>query len=178
MMPKEFIVFDTEYTAWEGSLKRGWNGENEYKEIVQIGAVRVKDLVEIDSLLLYVKPEINPELSEYFKALTKITQAEVDEEGVSLVEAMDKLSCWSDGLTFYSYGPDGDVVRANADLMKVEFPFTNDFRDVRKVFYESGIDTVNYMSSTIPKAFGIVPPPDGHDALNDARSILIALQAM
>ena len=35
-----------------------------------------------------VKPTLNPQLSEYFTELTGISQAEVDEEGVGLAEAL------------------------------------------------------------------------------------------
>ena len=40
-LPNEFIIFDTEYTSWEGSLKRNWSNKNEYKELVAIGALHV-----------------------------------------------------------------------------------------------------------------------------------------
>ena len=33
------LFFDTEYTSWEGSISRNWSEPNEFKEIVQIGAV-------------------------------------------------------------------------------------------------------------------------------------------
>lgn len=41
-LPETFIIFDTEYTSWEGSQERNWNGENEFRELVQISAIRVK----------------------------------------------------------------------------------------------------------------------------------------
>ena len=41
-LPDTFIIFDTEFTAWEGSMERNWSGENEYRELVQISAFRIK----------------------------------------------------------------------------------------------------------------------------------------
>ena len=41
LLPEKFIIFDTEYTAWEGSQERNWSGDNEYMELVQIGALKV-----------------------------------------------------------------------------------------------------------------------------------------
>ena len=41
-LPDTFIIFDTEFTAWEGSMQRGWSGQNEHREIVQISAIRIK----------------------------------------------------------------------------------------------------------------------------------------
>ena len=44
MPPPEIIaVMDLEWTAWEGSKERRWNGPGEEMEIVQIGALKVKD---------------------------------------------------------------------------------------------------------------------------------------
>lgn len=34
------VVFDLEWTAWEGSKARGWDGPGEEMEIVQIGVRR------------------------------------------------------------------------------------------------------------------------------------------
>ena len=34
-------VFDLEYTAWECSMARHWLAPGEFKEVVQIGAVKV-----------------------------------------------------------------------------------------------------------------------------------------
>ena len=59
-LPKKIVVFDTEFTAWEGSLERDWRGEDEYREIVQIGAVIVEtdNFDELDSFSVFVKPKV------------------------------------------------------------------------------------------------------------------------
>ena len=41
MTARKLIVFDLEFTAWEGSLARHWLAPGEFKEVVQIGAVRL-----------------------------------------------------------------------------------------------------------------------------------------
>ena len=50
-LPDTFIIFDTEFTAWEGSQERKWSGENEFRELVQISAIRVKKKVILSLLL-------------------------------------------------------------------------------------------------------------------------------
>lgn len=177
-LPDKFIIFDTEFTAWEGSQARGWSAEGEYREVIQIGAVKVSGLKEIDSFLVYVRPAKNPILSDYIKELTGISQEKIDKEGMSYEQAQAFLYNWADGLTMYSFGSDASVLKENSDLVRLEFPFSpQNFGDIRPVFREHGVDTGQYMSSTIPLAFGQTAPPDGHDALNDARSILLALVA-
>ena len=36
-----FVLFDTEYTAWEGSHERDWSGEGEHREIIQVSPSRL-----------------------------------------------------------------------------------------------------------------------------------------
>jgi len=178
-LPETFIIYDTEYTSWEGAHARGWDGPGEEKELVQIGAIRVQNFKEVDALLLYVQPRINPDLSDYFIQLTGVTQQDVDTKGILFEDAYATFMQWAGDLPLYSYGPDHDVLRINHRLYKtgVEIPATQ-FNDVRECFTATGVDVSKYMSSTIPKAYGLTPPPAGHDALNDARSIRMALQAI
>jgi len=86
---------------------------------------------------------------------------------------------WARGLPLYSYGPDHDVLRTHPRLYQtgVEIPATQ-FNDGLECFTATGVDVSKYMSRTIPKAYGLTPPPAGQDALNDARSIRMALQAI
>ena len=79
-------VFDLEYTAWECSMARHWLEPGQYKEVVQIGAVKLdgRDLSILGEFDLLVRPRINPMLSPYFEALTGITN---DEEAQSRLVA-------------------------------------------------------------------------------------------
>ena len=65
-------IFDLEYTAWECSMARHWLVPGEFKEVVQIGAVRLDadTLTVLDELEILVRPRINPHLSPYFETLT------------------------------------------------------------------------------------------------------------
>jgi inhibitor of KinA sporulation pathway (predicted exonuclease) len=77
-------IFDLEFTAWEGSLARQWLGPGEFKEVVQIGAVRLnRESLDIEaSFDCLVHPRINAELSGYFENLTGISNARLMERGV------------------------------------------------------------------------------------------------
>jgi inhibitor of KinA sporulation pathway (predicted exonuclease) len=67
-----YIIFDLEATCWEKS-----NGK--VSEIIEIGAVKLASNLEVISLFSeFVKPTINPLLSEFCKNLTSITQSDVD----------------------------------------------------------------------------------------------------
>ncbi len=175
-LPEHIILWDTEYTSWEGAQARDWGGPHEYRELVQIGAVRfnTKTLTEGDYLLLFIKPEKNPMLSEYFIKLTGVTQEDVDTRGVSFAEASAQFQSWISDTPCYAYGHDKHVLDLNYELHDVPNPYPEmpqQFFDVREVFKTAGINTANFMSSTITEAFGVESPYRGHDAVGDARTI-------
>jgi DNA polymerase III epsilon subunit-like protein len=61
-------VFDLEYTAWECSMARHWLTPGEFKEVVQIGAVKLDadSFVVQGEFEMLVRPRINSVLSPYF----------------------------------------------------------------------------------------------------------------
>ena len=168
------VIFDTEYTCWEGSQERKWSGSGEYREIIQIGAVLVETngFTELDKFLVFVRPSLNPLLSAYCSRLTGITQEALDKNGVSLSEAVRHFAEWAGSYTLGAYGADSEVIRENCKLIGIEFPFGSErFFNLRETFRRYGIDDTKYYSSTIVEAFGKKPMRRGHDALNDARTL-------
>lgn len=60
-------------------------------EIIEIGAVKIDDDKIIEEMSLFVKPTINPILSDFCTELTSISQEDVD-GGLSRKEALNKFS--------------------------------------------------------------------------------------
>jgi inhibitor of KinA sporulation pathway (predicted exonuclease) len=179
--PPQFILFDTEFTTWEGASGRNWTGPNEHREIVQIGAILVNNqpLEEVDSFVCLIQPKINPLLSDYFIQLTGISQASVDMEGLPFVRALTEFRRWCGDTIMYSYGYDGKVIEENCALLGIPSVFPEEqCIDIRTHFVAHGIVTENYSSGTIVKAFGQTPSRNGHDAQNDARTILDGLRLL
>ena len=190
LLPEKFIIFDTEYTAWEGSQKRGWSGENEYMELVQIGALKVvktpKTIKIVKKLNIYIKPKKNPELSEYFTNLTGITQNTLDKKGVTFNEAMKQFYnfCKTKNnvkLPMFSYGNDYDIIKYNLKLNSINkksrfYKWEKKFYDIRPIF-DCYVDTSKYTSGTIYKAFDIDSKnANVHNALWDCKSIFYSLK--
>ena len=190
LLPEKFIIFDTEYTAWEGSQKRGWSGENEYMELVQIGALKVvktsKTIKFVKKLNIYIKPKKNPELSEYFTNLTGITQNTLDKKGSTFNEAMKQFYnfCKTKNnikLPMFSYGNDYDVMKYNLKLNSINkksrfYKWEKKFYDIRPIF-DFYVDTSKYSSGTIYKAFDIDSKnANVHNALWDCKSIFYSLK--
>ena len=74
----QIVIFDTEFTAWEGSMQRQWSLDWEHREIIQIAAVKVELTLSgaqvVSSFNTLVKTVINPTLSDYIIQLTGIEQ--------------------------------------------------------------------------------------------------------
>jgi inhibitor of KinA sporulation pathway (predicted exonuclease) len=173
----DFILYDTEFTAWKGCNENGWDAsKGQYTEIVQIGAILVdgKSFEEKISLNIFIKPKINPQLSDYFKDLTHITQETVDKEGWDLEAGLKIFSefCLDFQIPVFSYGLDERVVGDNYELIyKKQLPFAGKTNDIRKIVETFGVDTTLYSSGTLTECLGKGLLDYPHDAVNDVRSI-------
>lgn len=190
LLPEKFIIFDTEYTAWEGSQERNWSDDDEYMELVQIGALKViktaKTIKIVKKFNIYIKPKKNPDLSEYFINLTGITQNTIDKKAVTFNEAMKQFYsfCRTKNdvkLPMFSYGNDYDIIKYNLKLNSVNkksrfYKWEKKFYDIRLIF-DQYVDTSKYTSGTIYKAFNVdTKNSNVHNALWDCRSIFISLK--
>jgi inhibitor of KinA sporulation pathway (predicted exonuclease) len=179
------VVFDLEWTAWEGAMARDWQGPGEEMEVVQIGAVKLdgaRGLIETDGFETLVRPRINPVLSDYFTALTGITQAMVDAEGVEFPAALAAFGAFIGNHTaaVLSFGRDPAVLAANCRLNRMPFPFepglfTNVIGALRSALEIAG---AAFSSSDLPRLMDFPPPGTAHQAIGDARCIAEALRRL
>ena len=91
------VVFDLEFTAWEGSVAHRWSRPGEFTELVQIGALLVdaRSFAVEREMDLLVKPRLNPVLSEYLVKLTGITNEELAARGVDFARRLSRASSTS-----------------------------------------------------------------------------------
>ena len=86
------VVFDLEYTAWEGSEERLWSRLDENREIIQFGAVimyhRSNRWKKGGVFEMYVRPTFRPTLSDYITTLTGISQDTIDRFGKDFISAL------------------------------------------------------------------------------------------
>lgn len=181
------VIFDTEFTTWEGAKERDWSGADEHRELVQIAAQKIdlKSAAVLDSFERLVKPEINPELSIYFTDLTGITQADVAADGVSFAEAYESFLAWADGLHKLSYScretdyTDADVLEENIRLRELSLELPElEFGTLCGVFQAGGIDTTAYNSGKLYQAFGLELGGQEHNAMHDVTSLVESLFAL
>ena len=179
---RKFIILDTEYTAWQGSIERLWSKPGEHREIIQIGAVKAAEsgnrLIEEDHLSILVKPLINPRLSTYIKKLTKISQPDLDLKGIYFKEAVIKFHefCKNGSLPVFSWGEEIKIIYENAVINKIDIPlFNKGFYDIIKFFSKYNPETKKLTSGTIASNMGGHVQGSPHNAVHDARSIMAAI---
>ncbi len=178
-MPDAIVVVDTEFTAWEGSVARGWSGPQERREIVQIGAVRLDAaLRETGHLTVLVRPRHNALLSEYFVGLTGIEQDRLDRDGLPFAVAYRTLARFARGAAaIYANGRDDLVIAENLAIN--ELPAADHVRltDIRGWLARmlsgprDGID-----SHRIAALVGAPAAGGPHDALADARGVAAGIR--
>ena len=127
MTEKCVVVYDLEYTAWEGSLERNWNGPNEDPEIIQIGAVKIRwvnrQWETIGEFSQYVKPKIRPYLSDYIKRITGISQREIDTAGVAFDTAIQQFRAFvPEHAVLCSNGNDYQILSVNCRIVGIDNP--------------------------------------------------------
>lgn len=124
-MPSSIVVVDLEATCWEGDEDRRAD-----METIEIGAVKLDGdlttanesqvhakLMAADEFQVYIKPVVEPTLSDFCTELTGITQEQVD-AGVTFTEAFGLFAEWAgDRPTLASWGH-FDITQLDKDCRK------------------------------------------------------------
>jgi inhibitor of KinA sporulation pathway (predicted exonuclease) len=174
-------IFDLEYTAWECSMANHWLRPGEFKEVVQIGAVKVAaDTFEkLDEFDVLVRPRINPVLSPYFEKLTGITSEHVALGGMDFAAAYDRFLDFADGTPICAFGHDEKVLEENLRLYGIAdarpLPL---FRDLRRWFAANNVDPRGLYSCDIGPSLGVPFQGHVHNALDDARSLAAGMEVL
>ncbi|MGZ5961483.1 MAG: exonuclease domain-containing protein [Rhizomicrobium sp.] len=175
------VIFDLEFTAWEGSMRHRWLRPGEFKEVVQIGAVKVdaETLTILDSFNIIVRPRINSRLSAYLEDLTGITNEAVKAYGRDFVEAYDRFLDFARGASISAFGRDDLVLTENLRLYGIgsagDLPL---FLDARPWFRANGFDTRGLHSCDIGPRLGVPFSGRKHNALDDSRSIAQGMKVL
>jgi inhibitor of KinA sporulation pathway (predicted exonuclease) len=175
------VIFDLEFTAWPGSMQRNWMAPGEFKEIVQIGAVKVDaaTLVPISDFECLVKPRFNPVISNYLEQLTGITNDGVANRGVDFADAFARFVDFTDGGVIAAFGRDDLVFEENIQLYGLrDAPSMPRYKNVIPWLLENGIDPRGKHACDVAFLCGAQFMGRKHDALDDARSVTAGIAAL
>ncbi|RVU36374.1 exonuclease domain-containing protein [Hwanghaeella grinnelliae] len=172
----ELVLFDTEYTAWEGSQERRWSADWEHRELVEVGAVRVDatDFHVLDQFQRFTVPKVNPRLSDYFKDLTGIRQEDIDKEGVPLSVLFHDFAKFGQGCgLFVSNGNDSAVFEISAGIQGVDVPIAKErFANIRPAL-ERVLSAApgELTTGLLPARLGLPMTGALHSAIDDAVAL-------
>jgi len=181
MSMPQITVFDLEYTAWECSMARSWLTPGEYREVVQIGAVKLDadSFVPQAEFETLVRPRFNPVLSPYFEKLTGISNGEVAAEGMDFRTAYERFLEFAGEGPVAAFGRDEKVLEENLRLYGIgnarPLPL---FYDLRGWFAVQGVDPRGRHSWEIGPQLGVPFAGRIHNALDDVKSLAAGMEAI
>jgi len=123
----DYIIVDLEATCWDNDFNI------DQMEIIEIGAVRLRQESEafniLDEYSTFVRPVVQPVLSEYCKELTSIQQSYVDSAD-SFDVVFPRFLYWigSEPYGLCSWGT-YDLKQFEIDCMRHNAPFPEEFRN-------------------------------------------------
>lgn len=177
----QVVVFDLEFTAWPGSMEHRWLRPGEYREVVQIGAVKLDthNLRQTSEFNVLVKPRLNPELSSYFEELTGITNGTLAAEGVDFAPAYRAFVSFTAGWPIAAFGRDDLVLVDNLALYGLkDEPALPPYCNIVPWLIAYGIDPRGLHACDIAHSAGAAFEGRRHDALDDSRSVAAGIAAL
>jgi len=175
------VIFDLEFTAWEGSMQSRWTRPGEYTEVVQIGAVKLdaESLKEVDCFEMLVRPRVNPALSDYLVALTGITNEKMAARGVDFITGYRAFLDFVGDARAFAHGRDDLILAENLKLYGWENSFPPlSYSNAVTWFAEQGVDLKGKRACDVAEAAGAVFEGRKHDALSDARGVAAGFVAL
>jgi inhibitor of KinA sporulation pathway (predicted exonuclease) len=165
-----YIIFDLEATCWPGEKAR------EQQEIIEIGAVALDGdtLDTIRQFNRFVRPVLEPALSEFCQKLTSIRQTDVDTAG-PFPEVFAAFLDWigPHSYTLCSWG-DYDLQQLRQDCKLHQVPFPKRFRKKHLNLKQAFADLKRVRPCGMQQALQMLGIPlagTHHRGIDDARNI-------
>ena len=178
--PPVAVVYDLEFTAWEGSMANHWLRPGEFQEVVQIGALKVDaEFAAGETLDVLVRPRLNPVLSSYLERLTGITNEEVRARGVDFVQAYREFVAFAGDLPIIAFGRDDLVFANNLRLYGMtDLPPLPPYLNIIPWMAEQGIEVRGLHACDAGPAAGVPFGGHKHNAVDDALSVASGIRAL
>ena len=169
-----YIVLDMEWNQpWPGSPSAKKVLPVQIRgEIIQIGAVRITEDQQVaDEFQTLIKPKYYRRLNRRVSKLTGIKEAQLKEQGVPMVEAMESFRAWcGEDAVFLTWGFDDiTILRENLRLYGLEENWVSCWYNAQMIFNaQTDGSTAQKALKTAMEIFGIEATRPAHDALGDA----------
>ncbi|MBK7008166.1 MAG: exonuclease domain-containing protein [Saprospiraceae bacterium] len=165
-----FIIYDLEATCWRGRPPHGVN------EVIEIGAYKVNQLGEVlDVFNKFIKPTVNPILSDFCRQLTSISQSDVDKSKTFphiIQEFQDWINVQEEDYNLCSWGKfEIQLLKNDCKLHKLEYDWLDNNINVKGQYHEiKGEHKLTGLKNTI-KHEGMEFTGIHHRAISDAENL-------
>ncbi len=168
-----YIIMDME---WNQAMTKDLcltmeSGLKFYGEIIQIGAVKLNDQLEItDSFRVNIRPQYYKKLHPMVKRLTAISAGDLS-NGVPFAEAIDGFRRWcGEGAALMTWGNDDiPMLRDNLDFFGLDKSWTDVWYNLQVIFSLQTDGTTDQKSLLFAMEHFEIPCKHRlHDAFNDA----------
>ena len=169
----DHIVLDMEWNQpWPGSPSSKKVLPVQIRgEIIQIGAVRLRDGQVADEFQVMIRPKYYRRLNRRVSKLTGIKESQLNAEGIPFPEAMERFWAWcGEDIVFLTWGFDDiGILRENLKLFGLADDWTQRWYNAQMIF-NAQTDGSNSQKAlkTAMEIFGIEASRPAHDALGDA----------
>ena len=165
-----YIVYDLEATCWRGRPPHGIN------EVIEIGAYKINEYGEVLGVFnKFIKPLLNPVLSDFCKTLTSISQDNVDRaKGFPSVvdQFREFIDTDDDNYQLCSWGKfDVQLLKVNCELHKLDTEWLLNNINVKDQYHQlKGEHKLSGLKNTI-KSEGFEFTGIQHRAIADAENL-------
>jgi inhibitor of KinA sporulation pathway (predicted exonuclease) len=177
-IPAEVVVYDLEFTAWEGSMAERWLRPGQFREVTQIGAVRL-DTTTLEERAIFealVKPRFNPVLSAYFERLTGISNARMQAHGIDFADAYAAFVGFARGARTFAFGRDDLIFTENFRLYGIKSPPAPACTNIAPWLRAQGLNPRH--AGDVAEDAGAAISGHKHDAVFDARSVALGVRTL
>ena len=177
----EYIVLDLE---WNQAVTREKVIRKPFPlhgEIIQIGAIKLsRQLEELDSFKLIIKPQYYTKMNHAVKKLTGIRSSDLA-EGVSFPEGVERFRAWcGEEPCFLTWGSDdAAMLMDNLKLWQLDMAWIPATYNLQNIFNQqiTGEKRQWSLAGAMEK-LGIPQENRAHDALNDAVNTAAIVRAL
>ena len=164
----DYIILDMEWNQpWPGSPSSKKVLPVQIRgEIIQIGAVRItEDQLVADEFQVLIKPKYYRRLNRRVSKLTGIKEAQLRDDGISMIEAMARFRAWcGEDVIFLTWGFDDiTILRENLRLYGLDESWVNRWYNA-----QTDGSSAQRALKTAMEIFEIEATRPAHDALGDA----------
>ncbi|BBP43077.1 3'-5' exonuclease [Thiosulfativibrio zosterae] len=174
----QIIIYDTEFTAWEGSFQRNWELDWESRELIQFAGIKIdvshRSIEHLDIFSQFIQPQKNPTLSKYIQNLTGIKQTQVD-MGLHPSQFFKEVRdfCNNGTIPIVSWGNDLPTLLETAQINELNIDWLKS-HNLIPLFDEFGIDT-QINSGQLYQRFNLCLELQEHNAMDDTLSLVASI---